>query len=104
MNIQKTFTSKSFKNSLIAISLILFGIVCALITHNTQIQAFSLLVGLSILISSVFGIIGLSQIVKGRKEKKTIKFYFSLTVNSLICILIIFLIVANIIDIMNAFF
>ena len=103
MNNKKTQTQKAFTSTLIVIGLLTFAIIGILVTKDTEMASSGLLVGLPIFISGIVSIVGLIQTIKAFKDPKTTKFFISLIVNSMVIILFITAIIANILDIANSF-
>ena len=103
MNNKKTQTQKAFTSTLIVIGLLAFAIIGILVTKDTEMASSGLLVGLPIFISGIVSIVGLIQTIKAFKDPKTTKFFISLIVNSMVIILFITAIIANILDIANSF-
>ena len=103
MNNKKTQTQKAFTSTLIVIGLLTFAIIGILLTKDTEMASSGLLVGLPIFISGIVSIVGLIQTIKAFKDPKTTKLFISLIVNSMVIILFITAIIANILDIANSF-
>ena len=104
MNNKKTQTQKAFTSTLIVIGLLAFAIIGGiLVTKDTEMASSGLLVGLPIFISGIVSIVGLIQTIKAFKDPKTTKLFISLIVNSMVIILFITAIIANILDIANSF-
>ena len=103
MNNKKTQTQKAFTSTLIVIGLLTFAIIGILVTKDTEMASSGLLVGLPIFISGIVSIVGLIQTIKAFKDPKTTKLFISLIVNSMVIILFITAIIANILDIANSF-
>tara|TARA_B100000683_G_scaffold267631_1_gene301582 strand:+ start:62 stop:382 length:321 start_codon:yes stop_codon:yes gene_type:complete len=103
MNNKKTQTQKAFTSTLIVIGLLAFAIIGILVTKDTEMASSGLLVGLPIFISGIVSIVGLIQTIKAFKDPKTTKLFISLIVNSMVIILFITAIIANILDIANSF-
>ena len=103
MNNKKTQTQKAFTSTLIVIGLLAFAIIGILVTKDTEMASSGLLVGLPIFISGILSIVGLIQTIKAFKDPKTTKLFISLIVNSMVIILFITAIIANILDIANSF-
>ena len=103
MNNKKTQTQKAFTSTLIVIGLLTFAIIGILVTKDTEMASSGLLVGLPIFISGIVSIVGLIQTIKAFKDAKTTKLFISLIVNSMVIILFITAIIANILDIANSF-
>ena len=103
MNNKKTQTQKAFTSTLIVIVLLTFAIIGILVTKDTEMASSGLLVGLPIFISGIVSIVGLIQTIKAFKDPKTTKLFISLMVNSMVIILFITAIIANILDIANSF-
>ena len=103
MNNKKTQTQKAFISTLIVIGLLAFAIIGILVTKDTEMASSGLLVGLPIFISGIVSIVGLIQTIKAFKDPKTTKLFISLIVNSMVIILFITAIIANILDIANSF-
>lgn len=102
MNNKKSLVQKSFRNSLIVSGLILFILTSILFTHGTSHSSSAFFIGLPMLISAIFSMVGLTQIIKGFKEKKTFKFFYSLIVNGLVFVLFLAAFIVNILDIFSA--
>ena len=103
MNNKKTQTQKAFTSTLIVIGLLTFAIIGILVTKDTEMASSGLLIGLPIFISGIVSIVGLIQTIKAFKDPKTTKLFISLIVNSMVIILFITAIIANILDIANSF-
>ncbi|WP_242202534.1 hypothetical protein [Aestuariivivens insulae] len=104
MDHPKYYTNKSFKNSLVTCGLILMAIIAVLLARGTEYASSGLFVGLPVLIASIFGVFGTIQLIKGRKEKKSLKFFVALIINGLIVTFFLAAIISNVIDIANAIF
>lgn len=103
MDNRNYYTNKSFKNSLIVSCLIVICLVAILLTRGSEYASSGLFVGLPILIAWILGFIGIIQIIKGRKEKKSLKFFAALIINGLILAFFMTIIISNIIDVACAF-
>ena len=102
MTNKKSQTQKALTSTLIVSGLMIFAFIGILATKDPHVTGSGLLVGLPIFIASFISIFGLIQTIKAFKETKTTKLFISLIVNSLVIILFITLIVANVLDVVSA--
>ena len=81
---EQPYISKSYKNSLITVILLVTGFVVYLFVEDaSESAAIAAIVGLAIIIAMITAISGMIQLYKGRKEEKNVKFIIALLGNGL---------------------
>jgi len=79
---KQPYISKSYKNSLITVVLLVAGCVVYLFVEDaSESAAIAAIVGLAIIIAMITAIRGMIQLYKGRKEEKNAKFMIALLGN-----------------------
>ncbi len=99
----KTHIEKSFRIGMVILLLITIAFLSILLKVGKNIPLGELLIGFPILIAGILGIIGFIQGIKGRKENSSLKKVLAILINSGVVILLIILLIANIIDVLEAF-
>ena len=94
----KLYILKSYRIGLVNLGLLMIAIISIVLFKNNS-DASAFLVGLPLLIAGILAIIGTVQVVKGRKEGRNFKFFFALVINLTSAALLLFLIVANLLDV-----
>jgi uncharacterized membrane protein len=102
MKDQTTYSNRSFKKAIIVLCLFAVSLIAGLLSIFFNNEIIDALTELPIIIASIFGIIGLIQGIKGLKEKKTGKVIFSIAVNAIISLILLFLVITIAIDILTS--
>jgi len=95
----KTYSTKSFKYSIVASILLISLIISINIFQNFNSDTSSITIGLIVIAIGYTSIMGLIYTLRGIKEPNTAKKIIGLLVNFSIALLFIYVIVGNIIDI-----
>ncbi|MCU4175491.1 hypothetical protein [Carboxylicivirga sp. N1Y90] len=103
MNKVKTNTEKSFIYAMIILLLFVITYIGVFLKVWNSIPQGEFIIGVPFLIAGYLGVVGSIYLIKGRKDKISVKKVISLTINIGVMVLFIGLIINNVIDIKNVF-
>jgi len=86
----------SFKLAVVGLACLLFAMISMYYVSSPNESA--LYIGLPLFVSGIFSFWGLKKWIKGRRESKSFRYYFSLIVHLGLALLFLSLILANVMD------